>query len=777
MGIKIKNIEIQNFKIYKNQPFDFENNGLVVLDGPNGFGKTSLYDALELLFTGKIRRYEKATVILNDKREKRNENPFYHSSGDGSPIVIKVKIEFNGEEHIIARQNSNINETKIDFSHFKLHKLKHFDEAIEESNLISEDYLKLILGENYQNDFQFVNYVEQEETFYYLKSSERDKKEGISYLFNTNEFDYEIERISKVNNKITNLLNGDNGLNKRIEILEEIISNLEESFKPIEGVINEKLFKTKDFIWDKEDIDFSSISYNEIFGEEDGVLFKLEKFIKYKNDFLTEINNSKINEIINDENLVESLIKYDHFRDSEEEILAQKNIVNSFNRFKNKFESFQIDEILEESYDLPELILRKLEGNETVSTYVNKLRILKAYLSSSNQSSKIITNLITTKNKLKTHLTEYHNIIKEDGICPFCGHDWETNIELIQNIEKQKEDFEQLNKDIDQTLKESVESFIQFTSETLIVEVQNILSDFLYNPEYFKEDFFDIASKRKLTLLKLDLEDFDLDYSKFLLSDIKFEYDENIKLFIEALKFKLEDYNVDVIESFYKEYYSHYFDSKKDILESISLEMIENKKKYIDWSYSLFQSGLLKSKQEELSLLKEKREKLSAPLEKIKSILSVMNENLSWYNSQLIKDIEVLFHIYSGRIVQDFQGGLGLFIINRGDRVKFVTTPDKTYDAVFSMSTGQLSALVLSFTLALNKKYSVSKLLLIDDPVQSMDDINTAGFVEVLRNDFSDRQIVFSTHENSMSTYLRYKFKKFNIDSTRIDLSDLKQNN
>lgn len=775
MGIKIKKIEVQNFKIYKNQPFDFEGNSLVVLDGPNGFGKTSLYDAIELLFTGKIRRYEKATVILNDKRERRKENPFYHSDGDGSPITIKALVEFNGVEHVLARKNSNIEETKIDFTHFKLHKLTDFDESIEDSNLISEEYLKSILGNNYRNDFQFVNYVEQEETFYYLKSSERDKKDGISYLFNTSEFDNEIERISKVFNAINNLLNGENGLNKKIEDSEGIISSLEESFKPIDGISYVKLFENKDFIWDKDEIDFNTISYNEIFGEEDGALFRLEKFISYKNDFIAEVNNSKIIEILSKESLIRALLKYEHFRDIEEEILIQKNIINSFEQFKIKFESFQISEILKGTYDLPELLVSKLEGNETVAMYLNKLEILKTYLSSSNQSSKIIANLITTKNKLSEHLIEYHNKLKEDGICPFCGYDWETNIELIKNIEKQKDDFEQLNKDIDQTLNENLESFIQFTSEILLEEVDNLLSVFLYKSDFFKDDFFDLASKRSLTLLKLELDDFDIDYSKYILTDVKFEYDENIKSFSDALKINLEDYTVDNIQPFYKEFYSHYFDSKKNNLESISLEDIENKKKYIEWLYSLFQSSLLKLKKEELILLKEKRAKLSIPFDKIKNIIAIMNNSLAWYNSQLIKDIEVLFHIYSGRIVQDFQGGLGLFIINRGDRVKFVTTPDKTYDAVFSMSTGQLSALVLSFTLALNKKYSKSKLLLIDDPIQSMDDINTAGFVEVLRNDFSDRQIVFSTHEHSMSTYLRYKFKKFDIDSTRIDLSNLKQ--
>jgi len=115
--------------------------------------------------------------------------------------------------------------------------------------------------------------------------------------------------------------------------------------------------------------------------------------------------------------------------------------------------------------------------------------------------------------------------------------------------------------------------------------------------------------------------------------------------------------------------------------------------------------------------------------------------------------------------------GLGLFLIDKGDKIKFVTSPDKSFDAVFSMSTGQLSSLILSFTLALNKKYSKSKLLFIDDPVQSMDDINTAGFIDVLRNDFHDRQIFVSTHEQMMSTFVRYKFKMFNINSGRVDLS------
>lgn len=38
-------------------------------------------------------------------------------------------------------------------------------------------------------------------------------------------------------------------------------------------------------------------------------------------------------------------------------------------------------------------------------------------------------------------------------------------------------------------------------------------------------------------------------------------------------------------------------------------------------------------------------------------------------------------------------------------------------------------------------------MLLIDDPLQTMDDLNISSFIELLRNDFKDKQIILSTHE------------------------------
>jgi DNA repair exonuclease SbcCD ATPase subunit len=134
--------------------------------------------------------------------------------------------------------------------------------------------------------------------------------------------------------------------------------------------------------------------------------------------------------------------------------------------------------------------------------------------------------------------------------------------------------------------------------------------------------------------------------------------------------------------------------------------------------------------------------------------------------------IEILFHIYSGRLMQSYQQGLGIFIENDGNTISFNETPGHGYDAVFSISSGQLSALVLSFTLALNKWYAKNSLLLVDDPVQTLDDINVVGFIELLRTEFADRQIIMSTHEDRMPAYFRYKYKKFGMPACRINFME-----
>ncbi len=143
--------------------------------------------------------------------------------------------------------------------------------------------------------------------------------------------------------------------------------------------------------------------------------------------------------------------------------------------------------------------------------------------------------------------------------------------------------------------------------------------------------------------------------------------------------------------------------------------------------------------------------------------------------------IEIPFYIYSGKILQDHQRGSGIFIVKsvdeagkavgKTDSVKFVFHNQTDHDAIHTFSSGQLAALSISFMLSLNRVFGDSALgfILIDDPIQSMDDINMISLVDLLRNDFGDRQIIVSTHEEEFSAYSRYKFKKSGFKVGRFD--------
>ena len=63
--MKIKKILIKNFKNIKERIIDFQEN-VTLFVGPNGFGKTTIFDAIELSLTGKTpRRFHRLTHDRN----------------------------------------------------------------------------------------------------------------------------------------------------------------------------------------------------------------------------------------------------------------------------------------------------------------------------------------------------------------------------------------------------------------------------------------------------------------------------------------------------------------------------------------------------------------------------------------------------------------------------------------------------------------------------------------------------------------------------------------
>ena len=81
----------------------------------------------------------------------------------------------------------------------------------------------------------------------------------------------------------------------------------------------------------------------------------------------------------------------------------------------------------------------------------------------------------------------------------------------------------------------------------------------------------------------------------------------------------------------------------------------------------------------------------------------------------------------------------------------------------------------MAFSLSLHKIFVSDgfNVMLIDDPVQCMDDLNIVSFVELMRTEFPDIQLLISTHENSFAKYILYKYKKYNLPAKRSNLKEI----
>jgi len=94
---KIKKIEISDFRIFEGKvDFNFEgDNGisnLVALYAPNGFGKTSFFDAFEWCFSNKIKRFENAIIKKAIKDEEKDTILLTNTNSYDAGLEGKIKI-------------------------------------------------------------------------------------------------------------------------------------------------------------------------------------------------------------------------------------------------------------------------------------------------------------------------------------------------------------------------------------------------------------------------------------------------------------------------------------------------------------------------------------------------------------------------------------------------------------------------------------------------------------------------------------------------------------
>lgn len=118
---KIQKVRIDHFRGYKDEiAFDLtEGSDLTILQGPNGYGKTSFFDAIEWAFTGRLLRYEdpdedkyNCNIINFQPFEKRASVTIEFGNGDSKYILCRKSTrdyaDYGPDKTLVTISGSNI---------------------------------------------------------------------------------------------------------------------------------------------------------------------------------------------------------------------------------------------------------------------------------------------------------------------------------------------------------------------------------------------------------------------------------------------------------------------------------------------------------------------------------------------------------------------------------------------------------------------------------------------------------------------------------------------
>ncbi|MFC1560491.1 AAA family ATPase [Pseudomonadota bacterium] len=771
MAIRLMRIRIQNFKPFEDYLVKFNSRNLVVFDGPNGFGKTSFYDAIELLFTGYLRRYVVLTDMAVDKRQTSIGNPLLNDRGVGD-LVIKCELEVDGNTVCLARRGARKKlevMTQLDKLKLELYKVSQFDNG--EFVVIDDEigYLTRLLGKDYISNFEFLNYIEQDENIYLLKNKGKDRKEAIAHLFNTSGFDERISQLKDASKSIGKLCGKEakDSLLSRKQVLDDNRSKFTSEKVPEPYA---KIISWKEIDWDAEKLEISSAEYVDWLGG-DGKLGKIEYFLDHIDEFKNAHNNNKLDDLFADESLVTQLLLFWNYIDSEDDFKKKLALSKSIDDLLQSYEQDLVGAIINRKVDIDPQIQELVASEIDVQSYSDLIEDILKIHKNANTLSQLIIDVKGSRQAFIDKYTKYEAEAGPDESCPLCGFTWKDTNEMKANFDSQAERLEELISISGTDLNLKVESF----TKKFLTPIKKLLKE--YQSQHFIDEMFvrelskAVNNYANLNTLNKQFAELDVDIKPFLNDKPLAEEEIDLNKLRAIVSDKKHLVNLENIRPDFGTIFLQVFDESYKHVSDIDKPAIASKRKYIEWQHSLYQSAYIKELENGYDKQNKQLNDAKSIKTKIDNLGKIYEKSLKSYQRSLIEDIEILFHIYSGRIAQEGKGSLGLFI-NSENGIRFLENHSKQHDAIFTMSSGQLATLVIAFTLALNKRYSKNEFLFIDDPIQTLDELNIAGLVELLRNEFSDRQIFISTHEDMMSAYMRYKFKKYGLGEQRVSFKD-----
>lgn len=766
--LRLSSIEFTNFKVFGSDTYriNFNSSDLILLDGPNGYGKTSVFDAVELALSGTIKRF-----ISTDGRQTPEDVVVAYDPR--SDVLIDVVLSRSPEDLLSFRRKLK---SPIPTGAQKISRFPELWDVFirDESGWTpakQTDVDRILKNKNFTRDFHLFHYVQQEEAASFLKSnSETARATEISQLFGDT---------AAAEAKYTRLKNTEKRLASQRTIQLQKAELLKSSHN-----INGAKHSTK----------VGEVEHRYLFPwlldtskSPEWDLPKFEAFNQSKfSSFSSELD--RMLEFVKNRDFYLSCLPYSRAYRSPGLLSDYLCFYNSLGHIQGLDERRSKDKVLERCHtalvggDIPDNLFHifDLLGRRDFEQFQKDQDTVKELRRTNSGLKAIYRKIVAQHKELNNSLAS----LPEESRCPFCGKPHENHDQLEIAASIRVSEFSKLlsNQDVSiLALENSIKSrFI----DPVIAQIE----EFRAKNTVLSDDAMASLITADLTkerLIKFDawLKSCPFSVDDLMFSPLSHHVDaEKLSSNLEEMMRRIHkntppaslEYQLANEGDAFDRMFREYFGNRNGNLLSITEGNVEQKRKYLESCfYSSFQIVL-----KDIATHIENAERLEKMEKELAGIAVKVLKRIRQYKKKLIGDIEIPFYIYSGKILQSHQSGIGQGVFLKdptgGDELKnvrLVSNYQRDHDVLNTMSSGQISAVVISLTLALNKIYAKEfSPILIDDPVQTMDDINMSSLVELLRNEFPDRQIVLSTHEDKVAKYFVYKYLKYGRKVRQLNL-------
>lgn len=855
----IHKVHIWNFRGYIEKSFDlFPNkdaknsgNGIILISGPNGYGKTTLLDSIEWCLSGTVRRLENEYLIRRETSKSLQMGLIKNNlSKKGDSVTVKIEAYFNGKNVELIRTFNDTTEKNafnIDLTDFKFiidekeykgttiddfftHEL---DEEVKISKYFYDRHIctfdkNLKLYNNSREDFYksfslFFGGTEEIESILDNLNGISEKKGKTKIVSNglveelNNKLISERESVNRLEQELQEDRNNYGELKKNIALT----TNLDSEIKKYP---NELYFSgEKDaeyYFYDQEDI---AKKYALIKGQRENYEH-LQKVILGRSIAMhikPELDRCIANEELS--NFRQKIVlPYEKNRESIP--LIQKNDLMNNKEKKSSLESEllkvrQLSEFNNESLIFIEQLQNRYELDQRIVRLIfqmkEKLSLKNIYLS---QIKGFETNDRSTEalRVLVDHITGFDQM-RQNGHdkCPLCGSMElfsnqqiklaeearkmlgtvdEARASLANSLKTVEEELQQQlldAKDIIHTLLTDLLAKVDTVVKTFS-EMELFILDLKKNNLSIRDVSFEKIIEMEKTLIERSEKYEPITFDQKLLDNIQSIYSEfpngtkvryweiyedttflqkieMYKEFIELNKVYLEDF----LQTNQLLYPVSEINNDKVILKLSILRKVENELK---------NDELLKTTEKRIKDLEEKHRKIKNELNvkekkliKLKEIQRGLKEIRNEWDKRVIDQVNEpmrrIFKRLSRHTNIESINLLSEGITTQKTNVTVTVDGGKEMYVPNVLSAGQLSMVSLSMflTVAMGQKQNPFRCYFLDDPIQSMDDLNVLSFVDLLRVEQNDKerffdQLFITTCNEDLEKLIAHKMKTFGVN-------------